>query len=99
MATYSGASSQHQTLTAATVDTVTLNADYDNVEVLNRASSGDIYFTVGGSTAPTTPVVGAAGTYIVQPGQTLQVPVKASGNTVVKLISSAAAAYTVTGVA
>jgi hypothetical protein len=95
VATYSGAASQHQTLAATVVDTVTLDADYDYVEVLNRASSGDIYFRVDG----TAPTVAGAGCYVVQPGQSLQVLVKSPGNTVVKLISSATPPYSVTGVA
>lgn len=94
MAAYSGARTQHQTLATNTADTVTLDSDYDNVEVLNRATSGDIYFRVDG----TAPTVGGAGSFIVTPGQALQVSVGSAGNTVVKLISSAATAYSVSGI-
>lgn len=94
MATYSGARSQHQTLTANTVDTVTLNADFDEVEVLNRDTTSLIYFTADGST----PTVSGAGTYVVPAGGSLKVAVPTSGNSVVKLISAGAAAYSVTGV-
>lgn len=95
MASYTGASSQHQTLAASTVDTVTLTADFNAVEVLNRGTSGDIYFTVDGVTVPT---VGGAGTYVVQPGMSLIVDPATSANTVVKLISSGTPAYSVTGI-
>jgi hypothetical protein len=83
----------HPTLAAAAVDTVTLPADYQAVEVLNRDSAATIYFTVDG----TTPGVAADGTYVAPPGQGVNVPVPTSGNTVVKLTSSATAAYSVTG--
>jgi hypothetical protein len=61
----------HPTLAAATVDVVTLNGDYQNVEVLNRDSAATIYFTVDG----TTPGVAGDGTYIVPPGRAVNVPV------------------------
>lgn len=95
MATYSAARTQHQTLTANTVDTVTLDADYNEVEVVNRASSGDIYFTADG----TTPVVAAAGTFIVRAGEALTTDPPTSGNSVIKLISTSACPYSVTGAA
>lgn len=94
MATYSAASTQHQTLTANTVDTVTLDGDYDTVEVFNRGSTGDIYFRVDG----TAPTVGGAGSFIVTPGMSLIVDPPTSGNSVVKLISSGTPPYSVTGV-
>lgn len=96
MASYQNARSQHQTVASGNGngDTVTLNGDYDNVETINRAASGDIYWTVDG----TTPTIGAAGTYIVRAGEALTVPVPTSGNTVVKLVGTASCAYSVTGV-
>lgn len=94
MASYSGARSQHQTLSTNTVDTVTLDGDYDTIELINRATSGDIYFTVDG----TVPTVGGAGTYIARAGDAVQLEPDTSGKSVVKLISSSACAYTVAGI-
>jgi hypothetical protein len=94
MATYSPTNgSTHQTLTGATVDTVNLPSDFQSVEVLNRDSTSTIYFTVDG----TTPTVAGDGTLVVLPGAALSQAVSGAGNTVVKLISSGAAAYSVTG--
>jgi hypothetical protein len=94
VATYSGAQTQHQTLTASTVDTVTLDGNYDQAEVVNRATSGDIYWTVNGST----PTAGGAGTFITRAGEALKVRAPEGGQTVVKLISTAACPYSVTGI-
>lgn len=44
------ASPAHVTLTANTVATVTLDANYSNVEVLNVDGAAPIYFTVDGTT-------------------------------------------------
>lgn len=44
--------SRHVTLTAGTVATVTLDDDYDNVEVVNVDGAAAVYFTVNGD-APT----------------------------------------------
>lgn len=94
MASYSEALSKHATLSAATVDTVTLTADYRSVEVKNRASSGSgIFFTVDGST----PTVLGDDTFVVLPGEALVVPSGLSSDAV-KLISATADAYSVTGV-
>ena len=93
MGSYSGAATQHRTLVADTVDTVTLDGDYSSVEVLNRATSGDIYFRVDG----TAPTVGGAGTYIARAGESVALDIDTSGKTVVKLISSGALDYSVQG--
>lgn len=96
MATYTATRSTHQTLTANTVDTVTVGPDYPSVEVKNRATTGaGISFTVDG----TTPAVLGNDTYIVLPGESLVVPSPATTGDVVKLISATADAYSVTGVA
>ena len=92
MASYSVARSKHATLAAATVDSVTLTANYSSVEVMNRGTAGDVYFTVDGST----PVSGADDTFVVVPGGSLAVA-SSSSSDVVKLISSGTPAYTVTG--
>lgn len=94
MASYIVARSKHATLTAATVDTVTFSGEHPAVEVVNRATSGDIYFTVDG----TTPVSAANDTYFVGPGQALTVSLPTSQPDAVKLISAGTPAYSVTGV-
>ena len=94
MATYTPKASTHPTLTAATVDTVTITAtDFPFIAVHNRASSGaGITFTVDNST----PVALANETYLVLPGAERVVPFK--GLDSVKLLSATADAYSVYGV-
>lgn len=97
MAAYTPAGvSTHPTLTPSTVDTVTFTVDAQAVEVLNRDAAGTIYFTTDGSTpaVPTTPPVGD-GSYVVPAGQALIVNPPGAAGTVVKLVSSAACAYSV----
>ncbi len=96
MAAYTVARSKHATLVAATADSVTLSTDYQSAEVMNRATTGDIYFTVDG----TTPVSAADNTLVVPPGGSLVVtlPSSGAGNDVVKLISAGTPAYSVTGI-
>ena len=93
----------HGTLTAATVATATVTAPAEtgtrnlrslrHVEVLNRGPSGDIFFTVDG----TTPVVNAADTYVVLPGGGVEVDVPGADTITVKLISAGTPAYSVGG--
>lgn len=85
---------KHGTLSAATPATVTLDADYDQVEILNRDSALEIYYRVDG----TTPTVAGDDCYPVLPGQGLLVSVPTAGATQVQLISSGTAKYSVTGV-
>lgn len=95
MATYSEALSKHATLTATTVDTVTLTGtDYYSVEVVHRSGSltTPIYFTVDGST----PTVEGDDTYVVMPGGWKTVKSRVNVD-VIKLISAGAVAYSVTG--
>jgi hypothetical protein len=98
MASYSSTRAVHNTLVATTVDTVTLTAQYNRVEILNRSASGDIFVTLDGST----PSVGGNDTYVipatgvgtfVNPNWTNEPPI----STVVKLISSGTPSYSVTG--
>lgn len=63
MASYSGLTSVTATLTAATVDTVTLTEPFSKVTVLNESSTGAISVTVDG----TTPTAGGNNTYNVGP--------------------------------
>ena len=82
----------HATLTAATVDTVTLDQPIGWVEVLNRDASAVIYVTANG----VDPTVAGNDTLAVPAGQKLILPTQREfGAATVKLISSAAAAYSV----
>jgi hypothetical protein len=95
MASYAATLATHQTLTAATVDTVTFDSDCNSVEVKNRSTGTDsVSFSVDGST----PTALGVNTYYVGPGEALIVDVPTSGNSVVKLISAGTPAYSVTKV-
>lgn len=83
---------KHGTLTPATVETVVLNPSLNKVEVLNRGTS-DIFVTVD----QTTPSVLGDDAEIAQAGTSIVLPVGSSNNTIIKLISSGAVAYTVSG--
>ena len=95
MASYTVARSKHATLVAATVDTITLERDYSQVEIVNRGTE-DIWATVDGST----PVAAADDTIFVGTGQflVLSMPTTGAGTDVVKLISAGTPSYSVTGV-
>jgi hypothetical protein len=99
VATVSAARATHKTLTANTVDIVTLTADrVELLEVANRNAAGEIYFTVGSAAnVPADPTVGGDDTYMIPAGmavRNLPVPDQQT-DLVVKLISSAATAYSV----
>ena len=53
--------SRHLTLTANTVATVTLDSDYDNVEIVNVDGAAAVYFTIDGSM----PTVAGDGTIVL----------------------------------
>lgn len=95
MATYTGRSI-HATLTAATVDTITFDADYTSVEIVNRDGSAEIYVTVDSNNSPT---VGGAGCDVLPAAiGSLIVDASAYGPpTTIKLISSGTPAYSVKG--
>lgn len=82
------ADARHITLVANTVATVTLDADYDQLEVVNVTGTAAIYFTVNGST----PTVKGDGTFVLPAavsgweGEYNRTPVM--GPAVVKLIST-----------
>ena len=86
--------SKHGTLVAATVTTVTLDRDYDSVEILNRGTTSDLWVRVD----KTDPVVAADDTYVCVPGGFIVLGVPTAGLTVVKLISAGTPPYSVTGV-
>jgi hypothetical protein len=85
----------HGTLVAATVTTVTLDHDYNSVEVMNRSTTSDLYFRVDG----TDPVVAGNDSYVVPSGEYLQVDIpgwaKASE---IRMISAGTPAFSLTGV-
>lgn len=99
MASYAVAATEvaaySKVLVAATVDTVTIDRDCEQVKVTNVTGTAAIYFTTDGST----PTVGGAGTY--------EVPASALASTVVnrvvgppsvvKLISAGTPTYSVEG--
>lgn len=92
MASYSAVRVKSQTLSAATVDTVTLSGAAGSVEVYNRSTSDTISFTTDGST----PTALGDDCYVAGAGQSVTVPAATSAT---KLISAGTPAYTVTGIA
>jgi hypothetical protein len=101
MATPTAVKTKTTTLTAATVDTVTLTGGGLEVEVTNWGASNRISFTTDGST----PTVDGDNTYPVGPGQSLRVPggtydpaAAGAEALVVKLICSTANAYSVVAI-
>ena len=78
----------HGTLVADTVATETLDADYDEVWVLNRGTTpgdDDIWVRTDGED----PDVDTDGSYFVPPGTQRPVPVHVAGTTVVTLYCEA----------
>lgn len=104
MAPYTAALSTHQTTSATAFDdTVTLDSDFSYVEVMNRDGAGLIYFCVddqGGPAGDGVPTVGGKDTYVVPAslGAALRVPSRVHGSCKVRLKTSVAVAYSVTGV-
>lgn len=85
---------QHGTLVSNQVTTVTLDANYRNVEVLNRSGTAEIYFTVDGAV----PTVGGADCQVLPAVVSVrEVDSRASGTTVIRLISSGTPTWTVSG--
>ena len=97
MATYNAANAKHQTLVAATQDTVNLTVYGRYLQIIHRGSvTNPIYVTVG-KTAATATVAGD-NTFVVTSSVPLVVPwpVDSAGATVqVNLISAGAEAYSV----
>lgn len=95
MAAYSGMRIVHATLVAATVDTVTLDRDYSEVEVTNVDGVAPLYFTVDAA-APTV----AGNDTEVLPGAIgrLRIPSGSGSPTVVRLISAGTPKYSVKGI-
>ena len=99
MASYAAARSVHKTLGAATVDVVTLTANEQTVEIVNRGSTDPLYVNVGTTAAaPADPVVAGDDTLLV-PAAGVRI-VSVGGATtgvdlVVKLIAVSAVPYSV----
>lgn len=84
----------HVQLTANTVATVTLDADYQNVEVVNRDGSGEVFFTYDGST----PTVAGDGTVLLPAALSgVTVNPETAPVSVIKLISAGTPKVSVRG--
>lgn len=105
MATYSATRAKHATLTASTVDTVTIGDQtsrdkFGALEIFNRDTGTGLYYTYSTSaTAPADPTVAGDNTYYVPPSGAMMIPLDFAQTNIfaVKVISSAAAAYSVHG--
>lgn len=99
MATYSNAIAVHETLSASTVDTITLTTVNDaQAMIVNRTGTAEIYGTIGyDGTTPVDPTVAGAGTFVLPASICALSLDSASGPIVVKLISSGEMAYSVHG--
>lgn len=100
MATYSVNRAKHATLTASTIDQVTV-ATAGIAEVMNRTGSSEIYFTVGTvASPPADPTVGGDDCFVVPATLGSYVLERApsfatEGPVVVKLISVGTPGYSV----
>ena len=96
MASYSVQSPKHQTLPAATVDSVSLANQGRYIQIVHRgAAANPLYVTAGRS--PSDPTSGGDNTLVVMAGSPLVIPWPADSafTTTVKLISTAAEPYSV----
>lgn len=96
MATYNVVFAKHATLSANTVDSVSLTNPTSFILILNRASSGNpIYYTFGDpEKGVANPTVAGNDSYYVGAGQTVSVPADGTPQ-LVKLISSSPQPYSV----
>lgn len=83
------AATAHGTLTANAVTSVTLDADTDGIQVVNRSQTGAIWVRVDGSA----PTVGGANSYVVLGARSFTI--RRRGSLTIKLISDEALDYTV----
>jgi hypothetical protein len=85
MASYTVVTAAHKTLTAGTVDTVTITGSYARVEILNRSGTADLYFTNDG----TVPSGGCDNCGIVPAGTSVNVPASdAAGSEIVQVVGN-----------
>jgi len=96
MANYTVNFAKHATLTASTVDTVTVNQPASFFLVTNRATSGaPIFFTVGDTLDKTAyPVVNGDDTFAIGLGITIQIPFDGSPSHI-RLLSADPQPYSV----
>lgn len=91
MASYAATTSVHKTLTSTTADTVNLNDQWTEIEIINRSGSAPLYVRADGTTS----VAEADNTDIVLPGEAVLINrVPAAGISVVGIGN----AYSVIGV-
>lgn len=94
---------RHLTLTAGAVSTVTLSAsdNFSMFEVLNRNGAGEVYISHDGTANPTNPTIEGNDFDVVVAavGAALLVQRIGTGTATVDLISAAATAVTVRGIA
>lgn len=99
MASYSAFRAVHKTLAIATVDTVTLTANDQIVEIINRGATDPLYVVVGLSAAAVPePAVAGDDTMAVPAGglRTIHVDGATTGTDLqVKLIAASAVPYSV----
>jgi len=95
MTTYNKNKSTHQTATANTVDVVNLAADYNQVEVLNAATTNVDLFARADGVAPT---VRGDDCVRIPAGSVATLGAPDSNATQVQLISASAVDYSVTGI-
>jgi hypothetical protein len=89
---------KHATLSANTVDTVTLGSNWTSVEIVNWGTTGLIYVSYDGSTTPADPTVAGDNFDVVGPnGGAITFPTPEPLPTVVKLKCASANAYSVKG--
>jgi len=96
MATYSELTSKHATLTAATVDSVTLSGPGRYIQIVHRGTTTNPLYITAGKT-PTDPTSARDDTLVVLAGSPLVIPwpIDSVGTTTVKVISAGAEAYSV----
>jgi hypothetical protein len=85
----------HGQLAANTVDVVTMNADWESIQVVNRSGTAEIYFTVDRAT----PTVGGPDCYVLPACLGVATPTGINFNavTVIQLISSGTPTYSIIG--
>ena len=103
MATVSKSQAYHGTLTASTVDTVTITGLYNAYRIMCRenVANTEIFFTVAaGSTTPTAPTVAGDNTYVIPAldGQYVTIDFKNGvAGVTISLIAGNACKYSIMG--
>lgn len=101
MASYSVTNSKAATLTAATVDTVTLTGNKAGFRIQNRSSTDNIWYTFGLGSTPTSPASDGSvdGSYLLPANSSdaWDDPISRSNeaSVIVKLISTGTPSYSI----